>query len=234
MIVPNSSFRPRRASGGESSNVFTTSFPATENPLLSPWIAPQAAGFTVVRSLSGHAFGTNGVLDTTDDSYAYLSGFDPASHECELIVYRQGTVPAGITHEIELHVGMSDSAGTGVVKSYEALFGSENQFQLMKWNGTMGPSFFAELTGGVGPGWNQAPAHGDRFRLRKVNSGGNVVLTVWAQPVGFGETQIYTVTDNGTVLGAPHLVGQPGIAFFNRPGANNANYGADSYTARNV
>jgi len=222
-----------RASGELlASQEFSTSFDATENPLGAPWIAPQAAGFTLMRSSDGHAYGTNGVTDTYDDSYAYLSGFDPTSHECELIVYKQGTISA-VTHEIELHCGMSDDAGTDVVKSYEALLEASGILALMKWNGTYAGGFFFELTGS-GPGWGGAAQHGEKMRLRKVNSGSDVILTIWKTPVGEAEVQVFTASDTGAVGGSPHLGGQPGIAAFYRPGANQANYGAQSYIARNV
>jgi len=223
-----------RASGELlASQEFSTSFDATENPLGAPWIAPLAAGFTVMRSSDGHAYGTNGITDTYDDSYAYLSGFNPTSHECELIVYKQGTIPA-VTHEIELHCGMSDDADTDIVKSYEALLDSGGSLQLMKWNGTYASGAFFFALDGSGPGWGGVTQHGEKMRLRKVNSGGNVILTIWKTPVGEAEVQVFTATDDGTVGGPPHLGGQPGIAAFYRPGANQVNYGAQSYIARNV
>jgi hypothetical protein len=199
---------------------YTTNFDATENPLGSPWISPQAAGFTVCRSSGGRAYGTNGVTDTYDDSYAYLSGYN-ANHECEATIYRQGSALPGVNHEVELHVRMSDSSSTNIVKSYEVLVNKDGNYQLMKWAGTYAgpPDFFYELASGNLSG---TPANGDKMRVRAETSGANCVITFWYTPVSTGiESQIAQATDTGAVGGAVHTSGQPGMAFFNRPGATN-------------
>ena len=56
--------------------------------------------WTKVRTANGLAFGTNGVRNTYDDSYAYLSGFAP-NQQGEAVVYVSPTL-VGDPHEIEL------------------------------------------------------------------------------------------------------------------------------------
>lgn len=210
---------------------FTTTFSSNENPLGSPWISPQAAGFTTLRSSGGLCYGDGGTTGDYDDSYAYLSGFNN-DHECEGTVF-VGSPPGGVNHEVELHVRMSDNAGTDVTKSYELLLNKDGALQVMKWNGTMAgpPDFFAELASdSITP-----PANGDKFRFRATTEGSDVRLRAWENRVGVGTwNEIVNVVDDGSINGAALLTGQPGVAYFSRSGSDPTQYCWTAYTARNA
>ena len=200
---------------------YTTSFAGTENPISEGgrWTNPRAAGFTNVRTANGNAFGTQVDSGRYDDSYAYLSGFS-ADHEIEGVVHRGN--PTGVNHEVELHLRMSDDATN--VRSYEFLFGFQGAFQVMRWNGPLGPNFFTEITGNGSPSYGpylpRAPISGDVVKVRAVSNR----LTAY-----FNGAQIWTGVDPAGTFAS----GQPGIAFFIR-GTGNAEFGFSSITARNV
>ena len=53
-----------------------------------------------MQTFGGVAFGTNGVTDGDDDSYALLSGFGP-DQTAEAVVYRDASLTPTTTHEVE-------------------------------------------------------------------------------------------------------------------------------------
>lgn len=200
---------------------YSTSFPLTENPISESgrWQSPSIGGFTDVRTENGNAFGTNGVADVYDDSYAFLTGYSN-DHEVDAVIYR-GSPPA-FNHEVELHLRVAE---TTVTKLYEVLKSKDGSFQVVRWDGMVGDSVLniTDLTSlGTGPGHSSAPVNGDRIRARIVGQ----TITVW-----YNESQIWTYTDNSA---GKLTSGNPGIGFFYRPGATQSSFGFQSVTVRNV
>jgi hypothetical protein len=204
-----------------STGSYTTNFNLTENPISEGgrWHGPNGTGFTNVRTANGNAFGTNGVTDTYDDSYAYMTGFTN-DHEVEAVIHR-GTVP-NFNHEVELHLRVSESGGETYL--YEILFNKDGAFQVVRWNGWRGGGGSYDITDltsiGTGPGHSSAPANGDTVRARIVGQ----TITVW-----YNGSQIWTYTDNDA---AKLTTGNPGIGFFYRPGATPSAFGFQSVTVR--
>jgi hypothetical protein len=200
--------------GGPSPS-YTTNFDQTENPI-SEGGAWRRAGnvWTNVRTANGIAFGTNGALDTYDDSYALLSGFGP-DQQAQAVVFRSPTlVSTGTTHEMELLLRFSDDAGNA--RGYECLFNYAGGVEIVRWNGALGDFTPLAITGGAG-NLGRDLVSGDVIRATIV---GNVISSYIN---GVLRAQAIDSTFAG---------GQPGIGFFTRPlGVNaNADFGMTSYT----
>lgn len=199
-------------SGGPS---YTTNFDLTENPISEGGVWRRANNvWTNVRTANGIAFGTNGALDTYDDSYALLTGFGP-DQQAEAVVFRSpGLVTnPSITHEMELLLRFSDDANNA--RGYECLFNYAGGVQIVRWDGALGTFTVLNTTGPGGLGRNLVS--GDVIRAtiagNVISSYINGVLTAQAVDSTFA-------------------TGQPGIGFFTRPlgVADNANFGMTSYT----
>jgi hypothetical protein len=211
-----------RSSGGGVDDPFTDTFSSTNNPIASPWQSPNGTGFTPMRTANGTAYGTNGVTDTYDDSYAYLTGYTD-DHEVSAVIHRGTTT--NFNHEVELHLRLSEPGGAS---TYEILFNREGGFQVVRWNnwtgGTQDASGATDITGlgSSGPGSYTTPSNGDTIRARIVGQ----TITVW-----YNETQIWTYTDNSA---SKLTTGNPGIGTFYRPGASPPDFGFQSVTVSSV
>jgi hypothetical protein len=213
------------ADGVQLPNTYSTTFPLTENPISenAAWRGPNGTGFTPCRTASGNVFGTNGVTDTYDDSYCYLTGFSN-NQEVEAVIHRGS--PTSANHEVELNLRVSESGGETYL--YEILFNKDGAFQVVRWNGWHGGGGegsvdITDLTGsGSGPRHSSPPVNGDTVKARIVGQ----TITVY-----YNGAQIWTYTDNS----AGQLTsGQPGIGFFYRPGASPSAFGFQSVTIRNI
>ena len=71
-----------------TSSRYATNFDLTESPISEggAWRRANNA-WTNVNTANGIAFGTNGALNTYDDSYAVLSGFGP-DQQAQAVVFR--------------------------------------------------------------------------------------------------------------------------------------------------
>jgi hypothetical protein len=203
-------------SGVASTPSYTTNFDLTENPISEGGAWRRASNaWTNVRTGNGIAFGTNGSLDTYDDSYALLSGFGP-DQQAQAVVFRSPTlVSSGITHEMELLLRFSDDAGNA--RGYECLFNYAGGVDIVRWNGPLGNFTPLALTGGAGS-LGRDLVSGDVIKATIV---GNVISTYI----------------NGVLMvqasDSTYASGQPGIAFFTRPDGVSASalFGMTSYTA---
>ena len=193
---------------------YSTNFDLTENPISEGGIWRRANNvWTNVRTANGIAFGTNGALNTYDDSYALLTGFGP-DQQAEAVVFRSPfSGPPGTTHEIELLLRFSDDANSA--RGYECLFNYAGGVQIVRWDGALG-SFTVLNTTGPG-GLGRDLVSGDVIRA---TIAGNVI-----------SSYINGVL-RAQAIDSTFATGQPGIGFFTRPAgvADNANFGMTSYT----
>jgi len=191
---------------------YTTNFDLTENPISEGGVWHRANNFwTHVSTANGIAFGTNGITNDYDDSYALLSGFGP-DQQAEAVVFRSPNLVRGITHEIELLLRFSDDASSA--RGYECLFNYQGDVQLVKWNGAPGDFTPLTIAGGAG-GLFRELVSGDVIKATVIGN----VISLYINAVLMGRATDSTFTS-----------GQPGISFFTRPGGNSANLGITSYT----
>src|SRR5262245_65659452 len=94
---------------------YTTNFDLSEYPIseCGAWHHTPNA-WTYVRTANGLAWGTNGIANTYDDSYAFLSGF-AANQQAQAVIYAPPN-PSGAP-EAELLLHMAD--GPNSVRGYE-------------------------------------------------------------------------------------------------------------------
>jgi hypothetical protein len=105
--------------GAPITGSYSSNFDLSEVPLSEGGRWRRAANHhTNVKTAGGVAFGTNGVTDTYDDSYALLSGFGP-DQTVEAVVQRSASLNTNATHEVELLLRFADS-GSGA-RGYECL-----------------------------------------------------------------------------------------------------------------
>lgn len=190
---------------------YSTNFDLTENPLSEggKWRRASNA-WTNVQTAGGVAFGTNGVTDGYDDSYAILSGFGP-DYAAEAVVFRDASLSADVTHEVELLLRMSDDANG--VRGYECLFSWNGGLQIMRWNGR--PGDFTEL-----------PVANARSLGRPLMTGDIIRGTINGNTI-----RIYiNGVEMGRAVDSTFSTGQPGIGFFIRPRGHQRLLGLSSYT----
>jgi len=198
-----------------TSSRYATNFDLTESPISEggAWRRANNA-WTNVNTANGIAFGTNGALDTYDDSYALLSGFGP-DQQAQAVVFRSPSlVTSGTTHEMELLLRFADDAGS--VRGYECLFNYAGGIEINRWNGPLGNFTRLPISGGAGD-LGRDLVSGDVIRATIV---GNVIS---AYINGVLRAQ---ATDS------TFATGQPGIGFFTRPSgvSDNPNFGMTSYS----
>jgi hypothetical protein len=199
--------------GTPVSGAYSSNFDREENPVSESGVWRRAANnHTNVKTSGGVAFGTNGVTNTYDDSYALLSGFGP-DQSIEAVVQRSTSLNASVTHEAELLLRFADA--TSGARGYECLFAYFGGVQIVRWNGTQGNYTVLRSTAGnehLGRGL----VTGD---VIKATISGNVI----------------SVYINGTLLAratdSAYVTGQPGIGFFTRPGGNSAHLALTKITA---
>ena len=159
-----------------------------------------------MRTLGGVAFGTSGVTNTYDDSYAYIAGLGTNDYTIEATVQKSAACDGGC--EVELHLRVSDD--TNNARLVEMDFWENGTVQPVRWNGPFG-NFTVYGSGSNCPvTWTPLDPlkTGDKI---KAQASGNT-FKAWINGVLKA-----CVTD--TSMGA----GSPGIGFFTRPGiANNA------------
>jgi hypothetical protein len=166
-----------------------------------------------VQTQGGVAFGTNGVTNGYDDSYALLTGTFGADQTAEAVVYRDQSLTPGPTHEVELLLRFSDDNNNA--RGYECLFSWYGGIQLMRWNGAIG-NFTQLQSTGQGTGSLGRPlVSGDVVKASIVGN----VISAYINGVLIGQAIDSTFTS-----------GRPGISFFIRPGGSPLLLGLSSYT----
>jgi len=202
---------PRVTAPDLSAAQYRTSFDRDENPLAEDGRWRRARnGWSNVRTAGGNAFGTNGRANTYDDSYALLSGFG-ADQQAEGSIERSNELVRDITHEVELLLRFSD--GPGYARGYECLFAYFGGVQVVRWNGAIGDFTVLPIRAGK-QRLDRELRSGDRIKAGIV---GNVIrLYINDELMAEAEDSSYAS-------------GQPGIAFFTRPGGNSAHLALSSY-----
>lgn len=201
------------AAADASSGSYSSSFDLQENPLSEGGVWRRAVNnYTHVRSSGGAAYGTNGITNEYDDSYALLSGFAP-DQTVEAVVQRSSNLDTSITHNVELLLRFSDS--TSGARGYQCLFAFYGGVQIVRWNGSRGNYTYLSSTAGLGSLGRELRS-GD---VIKATISGNVIS------VFINATLMARATD------ATYTTGQPGIGFFIRPGGNSAHLALTHVTA---
>jgi len=191
---------------------YTTNFDKNENPISEGGAWHRAKNsWTDVQTAGGVAFGTNGVTNSYDDSYALLSGFGP-DQTAQGVIYRDTSLSANTSHEVELLLRASDDATH--VRGYECLFNYAGGIQIVRWNGDFGNFTVLQVF--------------DAVSLARELMTGDVIK---ASMVG-SEIRVYI---NDTLMGravdTTFSTGQPGMAFFIRAGGHQRLLGLTSYIA---
>jgi chitodextrinase len=195
-----------------STGSYTTNFDLNENPISEGGRWRRASNaWTNVQTSGGVAFGTNGVTDSYDDSYALLSGFG-ANQTIEAVVFRDPSLSPYSSHEVELLLRAADTSSS--MRAYEVLFAYGGGIQIMRWNGGFGS--FTEL-----------PISDQRILGRQLVTGDVIKATIVGSTI-----RVYV---NGQQMGwtsdSAFATGQPGIGFFIRPGGSQRLLGLTSVTA---
>jgi hypothetical protein len=185
---------------------YTTNFDLTEFPISESGRWHKASNaWTYVRSANGTAYGSNGVTNGYDDSYALLSGFG-ADQTIEAVVQvNSGSV--GPTHEVELLLRFSDDSNNA--RGIEVDVPRSGAVQIVRWNGPFGNFTVLNETGCMPSGsWTPATALATG-QVIKASYIGNKIQ-VWQNGV------LKACTTDSTFAS-----GQPGMGFFIRPGGAN-------------
>ena len=170
----------------------------------------RGQNWTNVQTANGIAYGTNGIANSYDDSYAYLSGFS-ANQQGEAVVYRSPSL-SGDPHEVELLLRWADAPG--VARGYECLTNHVGTVQIVRWNGPFGD--FTVLGGGnLGRGL----VSGDVITAKIVGS----LISVYINGALIAQTTDSVWTS-----------GQPGIGFFRRTQGTSADLAFTSYSATSL
>jgi chitodextrinase len=204
---------PLSVNTAASSSVgYATSFDRNEYPISEGGRWHRASNqWTDVQTVGGVAFGTNGVADTYDDSYALLSGFG-ADQTLEAVVFRDQSLMPGPSHEVELLLRATD--GPSSMRTYECLFDWTGNVQIVRWNGSFGDVTFLPIYDARGLG--RPLVTGDVIKATII--GNTIRLYINGQQMG------WTVD---SAIGS----GQPGISFFIRPGGSQRLLGLTSFSA---
>jgi hypothetical protein len=194
---------------GIGSKTYSTNFPNSENPISEGGVWRNTGlDWTKVATSGGLAFSTQ-TRDDYDDSYAFLNGFGPDQSASATIHLASG-YRAGGSHEVEIILRCSDSPHS--ISWYECNLAWDGGYtQIMLLNGPKGT--FQEVTH-----WANriAPRDGDVFSASAIGN----AITVYLNGV-----MIANATDSTLPMG------QPGMAFFIRPGAVARNYCFSSFSA---
>ena len=164
-----------------------------------------------MQTANGVAYGTNGVTNSYDDSYALLTGSFGPDQTAEAVIYRNQNLSPGPSHEVELLLRFSDDSGNA--RGYECLFNWYGGIQIMRWNGSFGDFTVLQMSGTDSLG--RPLVTGDVIKASIV---GNVISTY------INGTLMAKATDS------TFESGKPGISFFVRPGGSTSLLGLTSYS----
>jgi hypothetical protein len=212
----------RGGGNGGQNQSYTTSFPATENPISEggKWINGGTAGldWMNIDTVTGEAYGTDTGTssDGYNDSTAVLQGDGPwGRNQYTSAVVHIGTINNTFWPEIELRLNTTIVAHsiTGYECNYSALNNGSQYFVIVRWNGPEGN--FTPLTHVSGT----ALANGDTISCQNVNG----VISMY-----HGATLLASVTDTTYTAGSPGIGTDLGT---NGGDGTNANFGFSSFTA---
>jgi len=190
-------------------NFYTTTFPATENPLAEggKWIGGQTTGIDWLNlaSTPGLAYAPSGNPTEYNDSTAIVTGTWAPDQYVRTIVRFPTIDPQ---YEQELEIRLRTTMAPHSITGYEVIGGT----QIVRWNGPAG-----DFTVLHDEGPYATLQDGDVFEARIVDN----VITVYINGV-----QVNRVVDD------TYTSGSPGIGIFTR-NPMPAPYGFSSFTASN-
>lgn len=195
---------------------YATNFDRSENPISEggAW-SRSNNGFTNVSTNGDLAFGTNGMADKFDDSYALLRGFGP-NQTAEAVIQRANDLNTNVSHEVELLLRFSDDNITA--RGYECLFSFSGSIQIIRWDG-LNPN-----NGSMG--FLVLPIEGART-FGALTTGRTIKASIIGNEISvFIDGQLA-----GKARDSTYTAGQPGIGFFTRPGGDSAKFAITSYKA---
>lgn len=213
---------------------YSTTFPATENPIAEAgvwtrggtegvkWTDPRTTGGT-----PGFAFATMTAFDGTHfiDSIAHLSGF-AANHRAQCTIRVNGT-----TTNLECELFTRAAITSGNARGYEVdMVITSGEIIIVRWNGPGG-------TDGTGAGvafdvmqtiTGITFGDGDVWTADQVGP----VLTVKQNGVTVTslDVQAWAVTNGGNYWST----GQPGMGFWNQTGASSSNFAIKAFSATDL
>jgi hypothetical protein len=191
---------------------YSTNFPTNENPISEGgrWRSNTALDWTPVATSGGLAYSTQ-TGNGYDDSYAFMAGSRfGANQSASAVIHLVDGYRPGVTHEVEILLRCSD--GPHTISWYECNLAVGGAYaQIMLLNGPLGT--FREVTQTAHP---IAPKNGDVFSASAVGN----VFTSYLNGVEIARAVDSTLP-----------TGQPGMAFFIRPGATARNYCFSSFSA---
>jgi hypothetical protein len=182
--------------------VFCTTFAVTENPVSENGVWHHSGyRWKQVRTIAGHAVGTQAGTGGYDDSYTYLAGFGP-NQTARAVVWRDRAIK-GNYREVEFLLRWSDTPTEA--RGYECNLSWDGSYaQIVRWNGAFGDfTYLANQTkfpDGVMP-----PRTGDIFTARV---SGDVISVLLNKNDGHGDRLLVSALDN------TYAEGNPGMGFF--------------------
>lgn len=239
----------RPVSGGGIQGSFTTTFPATENPISqgATWVNGLATGLDWhnVQTAGGvKAFGTQNSSPNFTDSIAHLTGSwgnDQTATAVATTTNQQAGTSIFEEMEILLRFSITSHHATGYEFTYAARPASDlNRYvQINRWNGALGG--FTTLNALTGPGINTGDV------CKAVITGNpwpvlNILVAPAATPTVFTSVFTYdTFTGgDGTLNGSPDSIvwssGAPGVGFYNQGGTAtlDTDYGWTSFSVTTI
>jgi hypothetical protein len=193
---------------------YSTTFNLTEYPISEGGRWRKANNpWTYVRTANGTAYGTNGVTNTYDDSYALIGGFG-VNYTVVAHVKRNVEGPCPSTCEGQILLRGSDD--TNNARVLEVNFFGDGGIEMTRWNGPVG-SYTGMNIWQCMP-WQPAPPALKTGDILKASVFGNR-FKAWVNDV------MVACMDDPTMA-----TGDPGISFFVRPGVPNNTITFDSVT----
>jgi len=196
---------------------YSTSFPATENPISEGglWVNGLATGllWNDMKTANGNVIATVTNPSGFADNCAHLIGFAPDQY-IEGVVHREAGYNPADVHEIELLLHAQFTANN--CRGYELLTDTAGNSAIVRWNGPTNDFTVLSATGsGIG-----AIAHGDVIRFQVIGS----AIKAYKNTVLALEVTDTVFTD-----------GNPGVGSFMRGSGNVlANLGWQSIVAGNL
>jgi hypothetical protein len=198
---------------------FSTTFPMTENPISEGGVWHHSGyRWKQVRTVAGHAVGTQTGTGGYDDSYVYLAGFGP-NQTARAVVWRDPAIK-GNYREVELLLRWSDTPTEA--RGYECNLSWDGSYaQIVRWNGAFGDFTYlanqATFPHGVMP-----PRTGDIFTAR---ISGDVISVLLNKNDGHGDRLLVSASDN------TYAEGNPGMGFFIQGRLDPAQFGFSDFSA---
>ena len=220
---------PQDASAGDSASStdaalspYTTSFPATENPISEngKWKNGKTDGLDWgdVQTTPGLAFGT--VVSSGppyNDSTAILVGSWSDNQSAQAVVHTVAQT-SSVFEEVELR--LRTTIAPGVIQGYEfnfrAIADGSQYCQIVRWNGALNDFTYVPNASATGPGLHD----GDVVKATAIGTH----LTAYINGA------LCTSGDDSTFPS-----GNPGVGFYNQNGTSgqNADYGFSNFEAQN-